>query len=127
MLLYWPVLVVLHEAFFTPLVNQTYCFHKVLSRRELERYYRGGFAFLENQTCLWLGFFSTLLLFLDIIFYLAWNRKKEVEGEEERKLVRSTRGRLIEVEEGKGGTIHREGTERESEGVEEGEGGEVIF
>lgn len=121
MLLCWPVLVALHEAFFTPLVSQTYCFHKVLSRRELERY-RGWLCFFRKSNVPLACFYSTILLFLDIIFYLEWNRKKEEKGKEERKLVRSTRGRLIEVEEGKGGTIHREGTERKSEGVEEGRG-----
>lgn len=70
-----------------------------------------------------------LQLFQDSIFSLEWNRKNEEEGEEKRKRVRSRRDRLIEVEEGKGGTIHREGTERKSktQGREERQGGEVIF
>lgn len=68
-------------------MSQTYCFHKVLSRRELERYQRGVFAFSENQTCPWLVF-STSLLLLGIICYLARLLRKvrqKQEGKEEQE------------------------------------------
>lgn len=60
-------------------------------------------------------------------------KRKEEQGKRggrgggKSKLGRHRRGRLIEVEEGKGGTIHREGERARELKRKEGEGGEVIF
>lgn len=97
---------VLHEALFTSLVGQTYCFHKALSRRELELYQGGVFAFSENQICLWLVF--STLLFLNIIFYLTLlltEKRHKQEGKEKKgtgKKRREKRG-------GNSGEVEEEG------------------